>query len=81
MSDEPSNLVLELLRGMRADMQKLHEDNRELKVRVTEVYTAVIGLRRDQVNDAEVVSRLQVTMDRVNDRLDRVERRLSLSDG
>jgi len=65
---------------MRADMQKLHEDNRELKVRMTEVYTAVVGLRRDQVNDAEVVGRIQLTIDRVTDRLDRVERRLNLSD-
>jgi len=78
MSEAPENLVLEHLRAIRSDMQRLHDDNRDIKNRLNEVYSAVVSIRRDQVNDAETVHRMQVTLDRFNDRIERIERRLDL---
>ena len=43
------NLVLEHLRAIRADIQALHDDNREVKARVNEVYSAVLSLRRERI--------------------------------
>ena len=54
-------------------------DIRELKTRQSETHSAVVGLRRDQANDAEIAAHLQVQMDTVRDRLDRIEHRLELS--
>jgi uncharacterized protein (UPF0335 family) len=78
MTDEPTNLVLEHLRALRASVQTLHEDNREIKTRLNEVYSAVVSVRRDQVNDAETVHRQQTTIDRLSERIERIERRLDL---
>jgi predicted nuclease with TOPRIM domain len=74
------NLVLEMLRAVRADVQALHEDNRDLKARVNEVYSAVLSLRRDQALDADTTHRVQVTVDDLKDRIERIERRLDLRD-
>jgi len=75
MSD---NLVLEILRSVRADLQALHDDNRDLKARVNEVYSAVLSLRRDQASDADTVHSVQITVDDLKDRIERIERRLDL---
>lgn len=53
------NLVLEQLRAVRADIQAVREDNRELKARVNEMYSAVLSLRRDQAQDADTVHRVE----------------------
>ncbi len=74
------NLVLEHLRAIRADIQALHDDNRELKARVNEVYSAVLSLRRDQAQDADTTHRVQVAVDGLKERIERIERRLDLRD-
>lgn len=59
---------------MRGDIQALHEDNRELKTRVNEVYSAVVSLRRDQPQDADTVHRVQITVDSLKERIEQIER-------
>ena len=80
MSDEPINLVLEHLRAIRGEIVGLREDVREIKHRQIENNRQMLGLRRDQVGDAEMVARVEARLDHFGDRLERVETRLSLRD-
>lgn len=79
MSDKVENLMLEHLKRFQATLDRVERDMRELKTRQNETHSAVLGLRRDQLGDAELASHLQVQLDAVNDRLDRIERRLELA--
>lgn len=80
MADRVENLMLEHLKRFQATLERLETRIEELAVRQTETHTAVLALRRDQVSDAEVSAHLQVQVDRMRSRLDRVERRLDLTD-
>jgi hypothetical protein len=79
MSGDVENLMLEHLKRFQTTLEKVERRLAELTTRQTETHTAVLGLRRDQLNDAEVAAHLQVQMDGMRDRLDRIERRLELS--
>ena len=80
MSDEPENLVLEHLKVIRSELAALRDDLRELRDRQVETHTAVLAVRRDQIHDAETGANLAARVDRLADRLERIERRLDLSD-
>lgn len=80
MSDNVESLMLEHLKRFQATMERVDRRLEELTVRQTETHTAVLSLRRDQLNDAEVSAHLQVQLDRVRGRLDRLESRLDLAD-
>jgi hypothetical protein len=79
MTDNVENLMLEHLKRFQATLERIDGHLEELTIRQTETHTAVLGLRRDQVSDAEVTAHLQVQMDRMRNRLDRIERRLELT--
>ena len=64
MVDEPDNLVLRALRRVDEKLDRLIEDNREIKTR--------LGFLEQQY--ASLSSR----MDRIEFRLDRIEKRLDL---
>lgn len=79
MTDNVENLMLEHLKRFQATLERIEYRLGELTIRQTETHTAVLGLRRDQVNDAEISAHLQVQLDGVKERLDRIERRLDLA--
>jgi predicted nucleic acid-binding Zn-ribbon protein len=66
MADEPDNIVLVYLRRIDEKVDRLIDDVRDLKVRVTGLEENVVGIHR--------------RMDRFEARLDRIERRLDLVD-
>ncbi len=78
MVDNVENLVLEHLRALRAGQDRIESELRDLKERVSAVETGLNGVRRDLVALAEADARLQVTIDRLGDRADRIEKRLEL---
>lgn len=80
MSDEPENIVLEHLKAIRSELAVVRDDLRELRDRQVETHTAVLAVRRDQIHDAETGANLAVRVDRLTDRMDRIERRLDLVD-
>ena len=66
MADESDNLVLPMLRRSDANVSEMREDIRDLKVRMTHVEEGLAGVNRQ--------------IDRVELRLDRIERRPELVD-
>ena len=73
MSDAPDNLVLVYLRRLDEKMDRVAEDVRDLKHRVTAV--------ERQLGEVFVgLAALQARMDRIDSRLERIERRLDLVD-
>jgi predicted nucleic acid-binding Zn-ribbon protein len=76
MADDTSNIVIEHLRHIRGSVDRLAEDIRELKHRVTTVEQQMSSLTATEANHyASLASR----MDRIENRLDRIERRLELT--
>lgn len=66
MTDQPDNIVLALLRKIDQRTERMAEDLQDLKVRVTAVEEGLAGVNR--------------RLDRLEIRVDRIERRLELSD-
>ena len=79
MTDNVENMMLEHLKRFQATLERVEQRLGELTVRQSKTHAAVLGLRRDQVNDAEIVGHLQVQVDGMRDRPDRIERRLDLA--
>lgn len=69
--EEPINLVLEHLRAMRADVAAIREENRDMKARqaaVEDMFSFLVS----------AITRTQHSIDRLNERTERIERRLGL---
>ena len=79
MAENVENLVLEHMKRFQAPLDRIERRLDELTTRQTETHSAVLGVRRDQVNDAEVSAHPQTQLDAVRARLDRIESRLELS--
>ncbi|MBK1632175.1 hypothetical protein CKO31_15805 [Thiohalocapsa halophila] len=84
MTDNVDNLILEQLRGLRNQVSGLQGEMRsefaDVKYRINRLETAVAGMRRDEAGQAEDIARQQAFLDRLMDRIQRIERRLELSD-
>ncbi len=74
---EPSNLVLEHLCAIRADLSAVRDVQGEHSVRLTELAVGIAGLRRDQAHDAEIGAHLTARVDRLQAEIDRIKRRLN----
>jgi ribosomal protein L29 len=85
MTDNIEHLVLEQFRALRnqiAAMQTaMHSEFSDVKHRISRVETAIAGVRRDEAGAAEDIARQQVSIDQLNERIVRIERRLELRDG
>jgi hypothetical protein len=66
MADEPDNIVLAILRKIDQHTERMAEDIHDLKVRVTSVDEGLAGVNR--------------RLDRLEIRVERIDRRLELSD-
>ena len=73
MAEEPHDLVLEHLRFIRADVATLRDDMREMRTRqaaVEDMFSFLVS----------AVTRMQHSLDRLTDRVERIEKRLGLID-
>jgi archaellum component FlaC len=66
MIDEPDNIVLAILRKIDLRTERMAEDIHDLKTRVMSIEEGLAGVNR--------------RLDRLEDRVDRIEKRLELSD-
>ncbi len=81
MTEEPENLTLRYLRRIDAKMDGLAETQQEHGHRLTRIETSLASMRRDQAYDAEATALSSARVDRISDRIGRIERRLDLTDG
>jgi len=73
MTDAPRDIVLEHLRAVRGDIGALRDDMREMKGRMSGVEDIVAAL-------VSADTRMQHSLDRLSERVERVEKRLGLTD-
>ena len=73
MSDAPESLVLVLLRRMDARLERIENDLQDLKRRVTALEESQARLHLDYAG-------VQLRLDRFDDRLAGIERRLDLAE-
>ncbi len=78
MTQDTENLILEHLRAIRSDVADTRIDIGDIKLRQNDMANAIAGLRRNQAGDAGVAVHLQVQIDRLNDRVERINRRLDI---
>ena len=80
MTDNVENLVLEQLRLIRADQAAMKDDIREVKNRITNLEAGQGTVLQHMGHLASSLAQQQISFDRFSDRVERIERRLSLVD-
>ena len=78
MTENIDNLVLEHLRHIRAKVDQTADDVRDLKGRISSLEESMVSVRYEVVHGAEVDARQQLSLDKIVQRLDRIERRPDL---
>jgi uncharacterized coiled-coil protein SlyX len=82
MTDNIENLVLEHLRSLRnelRDFRTRHDaDMSDIKQRLTTLERGIAGMKRDSAELYDDHARQQAAIDRLSERMDRIERRLEL---
>jgi hypothetical protein len=73
MTEETENVVLEMLRRICASQERMERDIVDLKSRVS-------GIEQVQGQILNLIGGLGVRMDRIEERVSRIERRLDLVD-
>jgi uncharacterized protein (UPF0335 family) len=81
MTDELDSLVLEHLRHIRNRVDQIAEDVTELKHRMTSLEGTMSLVKREVAFGDETDARQQTALDKLRARIERIERRLELSDG
>ena len=79
MSDSPDNLVLVLLRRLDAKFDRMAEDMQDVRQRLTSVELGLAAVRREVAVLAEADAHLSARIDRLGERMERIERRLDLA--
>lgn len=76
---EPRDLILEYLRALRSQGDRIEGGLRDLRDRVGQLEIGFANVQRDMAHLAETVSHMSVRLDRIDDRVARIERCLDLS--
>jgi hypothetical protein len=79
MNDEASNIVIEHLNALRAEVAAVKAETSEVRTRMGQVETGIAGLRRDFAHADENAAIPSVRIDRLIERMDRLEKRLELA--
>ena len=79
MTDIIENPLLEHMKRFHAGQDRIEHTLDELLLRVGHLEVSVVGLRRVHAHSDEYGAALSLRLDRVNERLDRIERRLELA--
>lgn len=80
MSDQPDNLVLVYLRRIDERLERIELDMRDVKRRLTALEESQARMHHDIAAIRGDYAGLQLRMDRFDERLARIERRLDLAE-
>ncbi len=78
MSDNIENIVLEHLRHIRGRVDQIADDMSDLKHRMSSLELSIVSVKHEVAHGDETDARQQVTLDRIVDRIQRIEKRLEL---
>jgi hypothetical protein len=83
MTENVENLVLEHLRALRADVHtirsEMHAEFNDVKQRLSTLEIGMAGVKRDQAESMADDARQQISIDQIVERVQRIERRLELT--
>ncbi len=79
MTENVENLLLEHMKRFQATLERIENELRELKTRAANVESGLVSVMQHLGHQAATHASQQVSIDRMNDRLDRIERRLELT--
>ena len=83
MTDQVENLLLEMLKGLRNELRdfrnRYEDDMEDLKARMSSLEASMVSVRRDANHNEEVDARQQVSIDKIVKRIERLEKRLDLT--
>jgi uncharacterized coiled-coil protein SlyX len=79
MTDNIENLILEHLKRFQSDLTAARERDSEMLARLGRLEVAIAGLRRDIAHFDEGAAEQSLRLDRLVERVDRIERRLELA--
>ena len=80
MTDDTTNLVLEHLRRIRASQERTELEIGDIKARLTAMDETMANSRTDLAHLHSLYAQQSKRIDRIEDRLGRIERRLDLVD-
>ena len=81
MTENAESVILEHLRHIRVRVDRIAEDMGDPKHRSSSLESPMVTVKREVSAGDETDARQQVTLDRLADRLERIERRLDLISG
>ena len=79
MTDHVENVIIEHRRHIRARVDRIAEDMSDVKLRLPSVESAMVHVKREVSSGDETDARQQVSLDRLADCIQRIERRLDLT--
>lgn len=79
MSDQPTSIILEHLRAIRAEIAAVKDDTREIKMRLTNVEATQGTILQHIGHLSSTIAQQQLSFDRLTARVERIENRLELA--
>ncbi len=76
MSDNVESIILEHLRHIRSRVDQISDDMSDLKHRMSSLESAMVLIKHEIAHSDETDARQQVTLDKIIDRIQRIEKRL-----
>ena len=80
MTDEPSNLVVDHLRPLRADFRIMRDTQIEHGVKLNRLEESLAGVKREVALQAEQLAHIEVRLDQMRGDIGMIKRRLDLTE-
>jgi len=78
VADNVENIVIEILRRMQSELSAIRESNREIVSRLGSIEQGISRIARDRADDYGDVMQNRRRIDGLQERVERIERRLDL---
>lgn len=83
MTENIENIVIEQLKALRNDIktlrEEMHQEFADVKHRLSTIERGIASVRHENADGFESYVRQQVSIDRITERIERIERRLELT--
>ena len=79
MNENVESVILEHLRHIRGRVDQVADDMSDLKHRMSSLEHAMVAIKREVASGDETDARQQVNIDKLIERIERIERRLEIA--